>query len=138
MGNRDPGVDTWFETYDDPQKELVQAVRRIILDADPRVTETIKWKSPTFMYKGNLASQSPATGPGLRRPWTDDRGTTEPGLGCDNRRSGRQGGLGVVRDGHCTSGFRVYLTRDSRLVDTAQRWTPTTCPPLTPAIDPAS
>jgi hypothetical protein len=59
MGNRDPGVDTWFETYDNPQKELVQAVRRIILDADPRVTETIKWKSPTFMYKGNLASFYP-------------------------------------------------------------------------------
>lgn len=59
MGNRDPGVDAWFESYDNPQKELVQAVRRVILDADPRITETIKWKAPTFMYKGNLASFYP-------------------------------------------------------------------------------
>lgn len=59
MDNRDPDVDAWFETYDNPQKELVQAVRRTILDADPRVTETIKWKAPTFMYKGNLASFYP-------------------------------------------------------------------------------
>ncbi len=59
MDNRDPGVEAWFESYDNPQKELVQAVRRIILDADPRMTETIKWKSPTFMFKGNLASFYP-------------------------------------------------------------------------------
>lgn len=43
MVHRDPDVDAWFETYDNPQKELVQAVRRIILDADTRMTETIKW-----------------------------------------------------------------------------------------------
>jgi len=59
MDNRDPAVDAWFETYDNPQKELAQAVRGTILDADPRLTETIKWKAPTFMYKGNLASFYP-------------------------------------------------------------------------------
>jgi hypothetical protein len=59
MDNRDAGVDAWFETYDNPQKELVQAVRRTILDADARVSETIKWSAPTFMYKGNLASFYP-------------------------------------------------------------------------------
>lgn len=37
----------------------MQAVRRTILDADPRMTETIKWKAPTFTYKGNLASFYP-------------------------------------------------------------------------------
>jgi len=59
MNNRDPGVDAWFDTYDNPQKQLVQAVRRVVLDADPRITEAIKWKAPTFMYKGNLASFYP-------------------------------------------------------------------------------
>jgi len=59
MDNRDPVVDAWFETYDNPQKELVQAVRRVVLEADPRVTETIKWKAPTFMYEGNIASFYP-------------------------------------------------------------------------------
>ena len=58
-GNRNPDVDTWFEQYVNPQKELVQEVRRTILDADPRVTEAIKWKAPTFMYRGNLASFYP-------------------------------------------------------------------------------
>jgi hypothetical protein len=58
-GNRDPVVDAWFERYDNPQKPLVQAVRAVILDADPRMTETIKWQAPTFMYKGNVASFYP-------------------------------------------------------------------------------
>lgn len=35
-------------------------VREIIL-SDERMSETIKWKSPTFMYKGNLASFNPNT-----------------------------------------------------------------------------
>ena len=57
--NRDPVVDAWFENYDNPQKDLVQAVRELILDTDPRITEVIKWQAPTFMYKGNLASFYP-------------------------------------------------------------------------------
>jgi hypothetical protein len=61
MGNRNPEVDAWFEAYENPQKELVQAVRDAILDADPRVTEAIKWKAPTFVYRGNIASFYPKT-----------------------------------------------------------------------------
>ena len=61
MSNRDPDVDDWFASYENPQKELVQAVREAILDADPRVTEAIKWKAPTFMFKGNIASFYPKT-----------------------------------------------------------------------------
>ena len=57
--NRDPVVDAWFEKYDNPQKDLVKAVRDLILDTDPRITEVIKWQAPTFMYKGNLASFYP-------------------------------------------------------------------------------
>lgn len=59
MGATDPAVDAWFDAYDNPQKELVRAVRRVMLDADPRVSETIKWKAPTFMYRGNIASFYP-------------------------------------------------------------------------------
>ena len=58
-GNRNPDVDAWFERYDNPQKDLVQAVRAVILDADQRVTESIKWQAPTFTYLGNLASFVP-------------------------------------------------------------------------------
>jgi hypothetical protein len=59
MTNRNPKVDEWFKKYENPQKELVLAVRQVILDADERVTEDIKWQAPTFMYKGNIASFFP-------------------------------------------------------------------------------
>lgn len=52
-------VDAWMAKYDNPQKPVVQAVRELILAADPRIGETIKWQSPTFFYKGNLASFNP-------------------------------------------------------------------------------
>jgi hypothetical protein len=57
--NRNPEVDAWFDAYTNPQKELVQAVRSAILAVDERVGETIKWKAPTFTYKGNIASFYP-------------------------------------------------------------------------------
>jgi hypothetical protein len=59
MGNRNPDVDAWFDAYANPQKDLVKAVRDVILDADPRIEEAIKWQAPTFTYKGNLASFYP-------------------------------------------------------------------------------
>jgi len=37
----------------------MRAVRDVILAADPRVSETIKWQSPTFVYRGNIASINP-------------------------------------------------------------------------------
>lgn len=52
-------VDAWMASYDNPMKPVVQAVREVILKADKRITETIKWQAPTFMYKGNLASFFP-------------------------------------------------------------------------------
>ena len=59
MTSRNPEVDAWFERYDNPQKSLVVAVRDAVLDADPRVEETIKWQAPTFTFNGNIASFYP-------------------------------------------------------------------------------
>jgi hypothetical protein len=59
MAEHNPEVDAWFERYDNPLKPLVMQVRDIILEADPRIGETIKWSTPTFLYKGNLASFQP-------------------------------------------------------------------------------
>lgn len=59
MERHDPVVDAWFDRYDNPQRDLVMAVRDAILAADERVTETIKWQAPTFMYRGNIASFYP-------------------------------------------------------------------------------
>ncbi len=55
-----PEVDAWFAEYDHPAKDAMQRVRSIILE-DEHMTETVKWKSPTFMYEGNMASFNPRT-----------------------------------------------------------------------------
>ncbi len=57
---RSPEVDTWFEGFDHPLKDVMLRVREVILE-DDRIAEAIKWKSPTFMYDGNMASFNPRT-----------------------------------------------------------------------------
>jgi len=52
-------VDAWFARYDNPMKDVVLRVRDIILGADPRIGECIKWQAPTFTFEGNLASFYP-------------------------------------------------------------------------------
>ena len=66
---RQSEVDAWFERYDNPMKDVVQRLREIVLDADPRVDECIKWQAPTFTYKGNIASFFPK----IVRAWCDWR-----------------------------------------------------------------
>ena len=56
---RNPKVDDWMAAYDNPMKEVVEAVRTTALAADDRVTEDIKWQAPTFIHKGNIASFFP-------------------------------------------------------------------------------
>lgn len=51
-------IDEWFEGYDNPMKQPMLRVREIILE-DDRMSESIKWKTPTFVYKGNMASFNP-------------------------------------------------------------------------------
>jgi len=58
--NTNPEVDAWFAEYEHPVKDSMLRVREIVL-RDDRMEETIKWKSPTFMYKGNMASFNPRT-----------------------------------------------------------------------------
>jgi uncharacterized protein YdhG (YjbR/CyaY superfamily) len=56
---RSKEVDLWFARYDNPMKEVVQRIREIVLAADKRIEECIKWQAPTFTYRGNLASFFP-------------------------------------------------------------------------------
>jgi hypothetical protein len=56
---RDREVDDWFRSLEHPLKEAMLQVRKIILGTDRRVSETIKWKSPTFVFEGNMASIDP-------------------------------------------------------------------------------
>jgi len=53
-----PEVDAWFAEYENPLKDAMLRVREIILE-EPRMSESIKWKTPTFSYRGNLASFNP-------------------------------------------------------------------------------
>ncbi len=52
-------VDAWFAELDHPLKAVMLRVREIVLSADQRVTEMVKWKTPTFAYEGNIASFNP-------------------------------------------------------------------------------
>lgn len=54
--NKNPEVDTYLEKKGHPMTAEIERVRAIILATDPKVEETIKWSSPTFLYKGNIAS----------------------------------------------------------------------------------
>jgi hypothetical protein len=58
--NRNPEVDRWLDEADHPLDAALRRAREIILGADERVTESIKWKTPTFAYEGNIASFNPS------------------------------------------------------------------------------
>jgi hypothetical protein len=53
MSNRNPLVDEFMLTLEHPQKAGIERLRSGILDADPRVTEIVKWKAPTFGFAGS-------------------------------------------------------------------------------------
>jgi hypothetical protein len=58
--NRNPEVDRWLDEADHPLDATMRRAREIILGADDRVTESIKWKTPTFAFEGNIASFNPS------------------------------------------------------------------------------
>lgn len=41
-------VDAFMAALDHPDKPAIEALRQIILDADPRIREGIKWNAPSF------------------------------------------------------------------------------------------
>lgn len=57
--NRNPKVDAYMEKLDNPQKEIWQKIRTIVLEVDPNMEEDIKWGAPTFIYQGNIATFNP-------------------------------------------------------------------------------
>ena len=59
--NINPQVDEFMTALDHPLKAELQRVREIVLAADEKMTEVIKWGGPTFVYKGNLATLTPRT-----------------------------------------------------------------------------
>lgn len=51
-------VDQWIAKRQ--QAALMLLVRKAILASDKRVSECLKWSSPTFVFEGNIVSINPA------------------------------------------------------------------------------
>lgn len=54
--NKNPDVEAYLQKKNHPLDKEIRKVRDIILNAHPEIEEAIKWSSPTFIYKGNMAS----------------------------------------------------------------------------------
>lgn len=58
--NYSPDVEKWLVDRDHPLDDAMRVARDVILGADERITECVKWKTPTFMYEGNIVSFNPS------------------------------------------------------------------------------
>ncbi|MEY3211121.1 MAG: hypothetical protein RIT28_1602 [Pseudomonadota bacterium] len=52
----DPLVDAWLTGLNHPQAEVIAAVRQLVLGADPRVSEGIKWNAGSFRHRDWFAT----------------------------------------------------------------------------------
>ncbi|MEO8675867.1 MAG: DUF1801 domain-containing protein [Casimicrobiaceae bacterium] len=52
-------VDDYMKKLQHPQKAEIEAVRSIILKADGRVAERVKWNAPSFYYRDDIAAFNP-------------------------------------------------------------------------------
>jgi hypothetical protein len=57
--NKTAQVSQFIEKLDNPLKKEMNAVREIILNVSPKISEDIKWSAPNFVYKGNIATFNP-------------------------------------------------------------------------------
>lgn len=51
-----PGVDAFLAALEHPRKPEIEALRQVILAADPRVREGIKWNAPSFFTSEHFAT----------------------------------------------------------------------------------
>jgi hypothetical protein len=52
-------VDTFFSKLKHPLKTEMEAARKIICEASPKIEEDIKWGGPSFDYKEPMATFNP-------------------------------------------------------------------------------
>ena len=53
MAKKGPTVEAFMAALEHPQKPLIARVRAIILGANGRITEQVKWNAPSFCYGGD-------------------------------------------------------------------------------------
>ena len=54
-------VEELLNKLDPAFRQLVEQLRRIILAADPRIGEQVKWNSPSYFYTGPMKDFDPKT-----------------------------------------------------------------------------
>jgi hypothetical protein len=54
--NTNTDVTDFLTNLEHPRKPAIEAVRRIILDIDPRIRESIKWNAPSFYIDDHVAT----------------------------------------------------------------------------------
>ena len=52
-------VDEFMSKLEHPLKAELEAVRSIIVNANPKIEEDVKWGGPSFFYKEDLATFNP-------------------------------------------------------------------------------
>ena len=52
-------VDEFMSKLEHPLKAEMEAVRAIIVNANPKIEEDVKWGGPSFFYKEDLATFNP-------------------------------------------------------------------------------
>ena len=60
-GRRNDAVDAFLDERAHPLRAVVDRLRDVVLSADPRISETIKWGGPTFMLTGTKANLATIT-----------------------------------------------------------------------------
>jgi hypothetical protein len=52
-------IQEFYANIDHPLKDVMLKLHNIILETDPQISEHIKWNSPAFYYKGEMAPFDP-------------------------------------------------------------------------------
>ena len=50
------GVDAYLAALEHPRKAAIQALRKVVLSADPRIREELKWNAPSFYIEEHFAT----------------------------------------------------------------------------------
>lgn len=58
MGHRDPRIDAYIDRSAEFARPILTHLREVVHAACPDVEETLKWKSPSFEYKGLLCGMA--------------------------------------------------------------------------------
>jgi len=53
------GVNAYMQKLDHPLKDVLEALRKIILSIDTEIGEHIKWNAPSFLYTGEMRAFDP-------------------------------------------------------------------------------